>query len=177
MFNINEYINSLTVEQDDEELVQALKVSEINNMLCDDGWLVRQLYFGVAGAMERQIQYLGGTLIPNAEYKKTTLSSDGVRGESLVVDNWFGSTNQHNPHENDEIPDQEIDDTDTFIEGLNTRMRTAAIIMVVNIKAHDAVSKDLGQMSFGQIKAAADAKRKTNKPQAKAARTRKRKTG
>ena len=176
MFSINEYVNGLVVQEDDEELAQAKQVAEINNMLCDDGWLVRQLYFGVAGSMERQIQYLGGTLIPNAESRKTKLGSDGVRGESLVIDSWFGTSNADKNHEADETPDQEMDDTETFIENLQVRMRTAAIIMVVNIKCHDEVSKGLGQMSFGQIKAAAETKRNYNKPSAKATRTKKRKT-
>jgi|TARA_R110000751_G_scaffold5594_3_gene25365 hypothetical protein len=169
MFDVMEYANNLVVSQDDEELQQALKVSEINNMLCDDGWLVRQLYFGVAGAMERQIQYLGGTLIPNAESRVTKMSSDGVRGESLVVDSWFGTSNADDSHNNDETPTQQLDDTLTFIEGLHVRMRTAAIIMVVNIKAHDSVSKDLEQMGYFQIKARAAQSRDSKAPKRKAA--------
>jgi len=38
-------------------------------------------------------------------------------------------------------------------------MRTAGIIFIVHMLAHDEVSKDLNQMSYGQIKQKANASR------------------
>jgi hypothetical protein len=171
-YDVEEFVNSLTVHQDDEDLNDAMKVAEMTALLCDDPWLTRAAYFGLAGSMERQIKYLGGELIPNAETKKTRLGSKGVRGESFVKDSWFGNTNADSKHEADETPEQDMDETDAFILGLQERMRCAAIIMVVNIKQHDDVSNDLAQYTYGQIRGSGNAKRHANKPSVKGARTR-----
>ena len=58
----------------------------------------------MAGAMERQLEFLGGTLLPNAEDKLTRMESNGILGESYTKDSWFGATNEEDPHVNDEIP-------------------------------------------------------------------------
>jgi hypothetical protein len=156
MFNLNEFINNMTVATEDEELNQAKDLVEATAILCDDKWLSRQAYFGLAGAMERQLEYLGGTLLPNIEDKITRMESGGIFSESYVVDSWFGSTNEDNRHLNEEKPkDQEIDDQKSFKEELNSRMRTAAIVFVVCVKAHDEVSKELDQLTYSGIKAKA----------------------
>ncbi len=160
MFSLQEYLNELVVKQDDEEVSRSTDIVELNAIICDDKWLARQLYYGVAGAMERQLAYLGDTLLPNTENKIARMSSDGVMGESYTQDSWFGTSNEDDPHINEEVPlDQLIGDAQDFAQQLRDRMRTAAIIFVTNVRAHDDLSKDLNQFSYGQIKAKAESNR------------------
>jgi hypothetical protein len=160
MFNLSTYLSEMIVEKDDIELKQALDIIELTEIICDDAWLARQDHFGSAGAMERQLTYLGGTLLPNAEEKKRRMNSDGVIGESYTQDSWFGTTNEDNPHINDEVAfDQLVDDQETFCEQLRVRMRTAAILFVTRVRAHDELSNTLNQLSYGGIKAKAEANR------------------
>jgi hypothetical protein len=160
MFNLQVYLNELVVKEGDEELQRSLDIINLNEIICDDMWLARQLLYGVAGAMERQLVYLGETLLPNTENKITRMSSDGVMGESYTQDSWFGTTNEDNPHVNEEVPlDQLIDDAKTFAQELRERMRTAAIIFVTNVRKHDDISKELNQFTYGQIKAKAASNR------------------
>ena len=160
MFSVTGYINELTVSEDDEELQRAVDHVKLTELICDDAWLVRQAHYGLAGAMERQIEYLGGTLLPNTESRIQRLNGEGVSGESYVADNWFGTTNADSPHVNDENPEQAVDDAQTFAEGLRKRMRSAAIIFVTHVRAHDEVSKMLEQFTYGQIKQKAAQNRK-----------------
>ena len=160
-FDLTSYLNDLEVEQDDIELKQATEMVELTQLICDDAWLARQAMFGMAGAMERQLQYLGDTLLPNTERRLQRLGSDGVVGESYTQDSWFGTTNAEEPHVNEEekTKDQLIDDSQTFADQLRARMRTAAIIFVVHVRAHDEISKILEQFTYGQIKQKADENR------------------
>jgi hypothetical protein len=160
-FNVQTFINDLTVNQDDIELKQAMDIVELVQLACEDAWLSRQAHFGLAGAMERQLTYLGETLVPNSERRLQRLSSEGVMGESYTQDSWFGTTNAEEPHVNEEEKpkDQLIDDSQSFIDQLKVRMRTAAIIMVTNVRAHDELSKTLEQLTYGQIKAKAESNR------------------
>jgi hypothetical protein len=103
-FNINEYLSELTVNEDDIELKQALELVELTELICDDAWLARQDHYGSAGAMERQIEYLGGTLLPNSERKTSRMAADGIIGESYVMDNWFGKSNDESRHESELRP-------------------------------------------------------------------------
>ena len=160
MFNVNEFLHELVVSEDDPELKMANDSVELTELACDDAWLARQEHYGVAGAMERQIEYLGGTLIPNAESRITRMSSDCVMGESYTFDSFFGSANADDPHVNDEVSlDQLIDDQQTFVDGLRRRMRTAGIRMITRVVAHDALSKVLEQLTYGGIKAKAASNR------------------
>ena len=160
-FSVTEFVNELLVNQEDPELTQAMDHVQITQLCCDDAWLARQTHYGVAGAMERQIEYLGGTLIPNAESRITRMSSDGVMGESYTFDSFFGTSNADDPHVNDEVAlDQLIDDQQTFVDGLRRRMRTAGIRMITRVVAHDALSKVLEQLTYGGIKAKAASNRK-----------------
>lgn len=160
MFNINEYLSELTVLQDDDELVKALEILHLDELLYEDAWLCRQGHYGVAGAMERQIEYLGETLIPNAEDKISRMESKGVIGESYTQDSWFGSSNEDDPHINDEISyDQQIEEQKNFLDGLVARQRTAAIVFVTRVRAHDELSNTLDQLTYGGIKAKAAANR------------------
>jgi len=156
MFNLNQYMKDLTVSKDDEEYTAAMDIIELTEIICNDPWLARQDHFGSAGAMERQLEYLGGTLLPNAEERVRKMASNGIIGESYTVDSWFGSSNEDDPHTNDEIAfDQQLDDQQTFCEGLRERMRTAAILFATRMRAHDEISKELNQLSYASIKARA----------------------
>ena len=154
-----EYINDLVVTEDDAELKQAKDSVEVSELLCNDEWLVRQLHYGVAGAMERQMDYLLDTLIPRTESRIARLNGQTVSRE-IVQPSWAGSTNSEEAHINDEAPDQAIDNSQTFLESLEKRVRTAAIIFVMHMKAHDEVSNVLEQLTYGQIKQKAAQNRK-----------------
>ena len=160
MFSITNYIDELTVKEDDDELQRAVDHVKLTELVCDDAWLVRQAHYGLAGAMERQIEYLGGTLLPNTESRIQRLNGQGISNVSYVADNWFGATNADSPHINDENPEQAVDDAQTFAEGLRKRMRSAAILFVTHVRAHDEVSKMLEQFTYGQIKQKAAENRK-----------------
>tara|TARA_R110000765_G_scaffold322315_1_gene414168 strand:+ start:132 stop:623 length:492 start_codon:yes stop_codon:yes gene_type:complete len=151
MTTVNQYVNELTVDADDLDLVQAKEHATLSELLCDDLWLVRQLHYGVAGAMERQMDYLMNTLIPNTESRIARLNGQTVSREEISV-NWAAPTNSEEVHNNDENPAQAIDDAQTFVEGLHKRVRTAAIIYVIHVQAHDEASKILEQFTYQQIK-------------------------
>ncbi len=163
MFNLQAFLNELVVKEGDEEVNQAQDIVQLIAVICDDPWLTRQAYYGMAGAMERQITYLGETLLPNTESRISRMNSSGIIGESYTQDSWFGTTNADDPHVNDEVSfDQQIDDAQTFADQLRTRMRTAAIIFVTHLRAHDDISKDIDppQLTYGQIKSKALANRR-----------------
>ena len=165
MFDLKQYITSLDVKQDDELLVEAKDLTTAVHLICNDPWLSRQAFYGLAGSMERQLTYLGTNLLPNAERKLQQLASSGVMGESYVVNNWFGNTNEDDNHINSETvmshtgeqisADQQLDDQQTFVEELHDRMRRACIIMVVAIREHDRISDNLDQLSYAAIAARA----------------------
>ena len=156
MFNFNEYINNLVVNEDDEELKMSKEGITLYEVLCDDAWLARAHHFGVAGALERHIIYSGGTLLANAERKLQNMASDGVMGESYTPTWGGGTTNEDNPHVNEEVSyDQLIDDQRVWVNNLEVRLRTAAIMFVTHVIAHDAISQDLNQPTYGGIKAKA----------------------
>ena len=60
-FNLQGYLNDLVVTEDDENVEKSLAVVDLLGILCNDKWLARQAYYGVCGAMERQLVYLGET--------------------------------------------------------------------------------------------------------------------
>jgi|TARA_R110000751_G_scaffold173935_1_gene280347 hypothetical protein len=156
MFNFNEYINTLVVNEDDEELKMCKEGIALYEVICEDAWLARAHHFGVAGALERHIIYSGGTLLANAERKLQNMSSDGVIGESYTPTWGGGTTNEDDPHINEEVSyDQLMDDQRKWVENLQVRLRTAAIMFVTHVIAHDELSNDLNQPSYGGIKAKA----------------------
>ena len=160
MFDVNTYINDLKVDPKDEELVQAQEIVKLTALICNDVWLCRQAYYGFAGAMDRQIGYLGGTLLPRAEQRLNRLEGNGFLSESDVAVDWFA--NEDKPHVNEERPlDQQIDDQKVFIDQLVVRMRTAAILFVTHVRAHDELSRDLEQLTYNGIKAKAASNRET----------------
>jgi len=167
-FNLQSYLNDLTVEKDDEEVKKSQDIVELTAILCDDPWLTRQAYYGMAGAMERQLAYLGETLLPNVESRISRMASSGIIGESYTQDSWFGTTNADDPHVNDEVSfDQQLDDAQTFADQLRERMRTASIIFVTHVRAHDVISKEMNQFTYGQIKSKAEANRAAAQAQAR----------
>lgn len=162
MFNTNQYMKNITIAQDDETLIKALDIIELTEAICEDKWLARQDHFGSAGAMERQLEYLGGTLLPNAEDKLARMHTGGVFTESYTVDSWLGTTNEDAPYTGDDKAfDVLLDDQATFVDELKVRMRTAAILFATRVRAHDALSLDLNQFTYAQIKAKASANRKS----------------
>lgn len=165
MFNLQEFVNDMTVTEDDTEYKQSLEIVELIQLICEDAWLARQAMYGMAGAMERQLTYIGGTLLPNTEQRITRYSGEGVSGESYVMDNWAGVTNADKPHINDENPTEALDNAQNFAEQLRTRMRTAAILFVTHVRAHDDLSSTLEQLSYAGIKAKANANRNASTKQ------------
>ena len=163
MFDIRTFLSELKVEQDDAELEKAQDIIKLTEIICDDHWLARQDHYGSAGAMERQIEYIGSNLLPNAEGKLQRMSSKGVMGESYTQDHWFGTTNEEpteNAHVSQEVPfDVQVEAQQDFVEQLQKRMRTAAILFVTRVRAHDILSDQLEQLSYSGIKAKAAANR------------------
>ena len=174
-FNVTEFLNDMVVSKDDEVYKKSCDLVELIALICEDPWLTRQAYFGIVGAMERQIFYIGNTLLPSVESKLTKLNSEGVGGESYVVDSWFGTSNSDQPYTGDDTShDQAVDNSETFAEELRERMKTAGIIFITHMLAHDDVSKGINQMTYAQIKSKAFASRanataKTKRPAKKAA--------
>ena len=163
MFKLQDYLDELSVHEDDQEVKQALEIIHLTELICDDAWLARQDHYGSAGAMERQIEYIGGTLLPNVENQITRMASSGVRGESLTQDSWFGNTNSDDPVTGgDEDKDDRINNRIEFANQLRVRMRTAAILFVTRVRAHDALSSALEQLSYSGIKAKANTNRLAN---------------
>lgn len=151
----------ISEENGTTELLQRAKdACEVNQLIDDDKWLSRADNFGQAGAMDRHIEYLGHTLLPNAEAKLNRMTSKGIIGESYVRDSWFGETNAQEPHVNEEVSfDQLVEDQQNFIDQLKRRMTIAGIKMVVAIRNHDQLSNDLEQLTYAGIKAKAAANR------------------
>ena len=159
-FNVTDFLNEMVVAKDDEVYKKSCDLVELIALICEDPWLSRQAYFGMAGSMERQIEYLGKTLLPSAESRLAKMNSDGVSSESYVVDSWFGTSNSDQPYTGDDTShDQAVGDTQDFAEELRDRMRTAGIIFITHMLAHDDISRDLNQLSYGQIKGKANANR------------------
>ena len=176
MFSLNNYLNELVVPATDPILDKAKDITELTEVICDDHWLARQAHFGYAGAMERQIEYLGTTLLPTAEDKLKRMNSDGVIGESYTQDSWFGTTNADDPHVSDEVAfDQQVEDQQNFVDELQTRMRTAAILFVTCVRAHDVLSKELNQLTYSSIKSKAASNAAARAASARPRATRKRK--
>jgi hypothetical protein len=171
MFNVTEYLNSITISKDDETYIQATDHARMTAIICDDAYLTRQAYFGIAGAMDRQLEYLGGTLLPSVEQRIRTKNSSGIMAESYVLDHQLGFSNSMKEHINAEYDEQEDNDA-KFKEELEERMFVAGVMCIVNILAHDDVSKDINQMSYGQIRGRAAQNKKKNDTNAKRQRTR-----
>ena len=83
MFDTNGYVNELSFASDDEYVQQAKDQVKFSETLLDDAYLARAHHWGVAAAMENQISYLGGQLLPKAERRLNNLANPrGVLAES-----------------------------------------------------------------------------------------------
>jgi hypothetical protein len=162
MFNPIEFINSLCVDSDDEELTQVTDLIKLKHLIYNDGWTVRQSCYNEAFGMLSHLKYLGGTLLPKAEQRINQLDNrTGILGETDISVGWGKKyTNEDRPHINDETPvDQQVDNQKTFVDDLKTRMRTVAISFVCHQQEHDDISMDLNQLSFSAIQARSAQKR------------------
>lgn len=153
MFNINEYLHGLVIEEDDYRYDLAKKTVELVELGCEDAWLARAEHFGTIGSLQSQIEYLANTLIPKAEMKISKISSDGVGGEGYNFNTFEGFSNSEEQHVNDEIGQEDIiENQRQFVDGLKARMENAGIRMITRIIAHDNLSKLLDQLTYGGIK-------------------------
>ena len=157
-FNVLNYISTLSVPSDDPILSDTKKLFEVMQLILDDAYLCRAFAWGVAAAMENQLTYLGGNLLPNSENKLNILAGRGVLSESdLSV---FKFANEEKPHIND---DQDKDDLiaeqEARISQVVNKMRNAAIMFVYAVRSHDELSETLGQLNYMGIKSKAAARR------------------
>ena len=161
MFNVNGYVNQMSIEEGELEVLERTRdANQALQILCDDAYLARALFWGVASAMENQLSYLGGNFLPNLERSLNRLSPNGILSEDSLDLNKF--SNESHAHIND---DESIDDQKAEIEAridqVRAKMDTAAIMYVEAVRNHDEISHLLGQMTYSGIKAAAAAKRQT----------------
>ena len=154
---VQQYVKGLSVSQDDETVNDAKKVVDIMLNLCDDAYLCRAMFWGMATAMENQLVYLGTNLLPNAERKLSRLASDGIMSESDLDVAWY--SNEDKAHVNDENAGDQIAQAEAFINQTQDKMRTAAILFVVYMRAHDEQSGILNQLTYSAIKAKANTNR------------------
>ena len=162
MFNINDFLTNLDVSDSTDIIDETLDLTKIVHLITNDPWLARQAFFGLAGSMERQLEWIGSSMYPNAVRKLERLASGGIKSETYTVNNWFGTTNADNEHVNaetvishtgDEINvDQQLDDQREFVDELEGRMKRAGIIFVYCMKEHDKLSDELDQLSYAGIK-------------------------
>ena len=161
-FNIAEYVNDMVVNKEDEELQAVKDLLELKHHIYQDAWTVRQSCYNEAFGMKSHLEYLGSTLLPNAERRINQLEGSSVVSMDFNTD-WAtkGTVNEDQPREDEDIPrDQQVDDQKTFVDQLKGRMRTCAMSFVMHVQEHDEISKDLNQLSFTGIQARAEQNRK-----------------
>ena len=160
-FSVPLFVRGLVVDNTDEAYLQIKKSMELIANVFDDAYLARAYYWGVASAMENQLTYLGGNMLPNLERKLNTLNETGYLGESDLSEYRFA--NEDRPHVNEDTTlDDQVNSAKNRIDILQEKMVTAAVVFVEAIRAHDDISKDLGQLTYSAIKARASDKRAAN---------------
>ena len=158
MFDINNYISTLSVPSDDPVLHDTKRLFEIAQNILDDAYLCRAHAWGVAAAMENQITYLGGNLLPNFENKLNILAGKGVLSQSDL--RTFKFSNEEQPHINeDQDKGDQIAEQEARIDQVVNKMRSAAIMFVYAVRNHDEISESLGQLNYVAIKSKAASKR------------------
>lgn len=159
-FNVQEFCKDLKIEPEDKATINdAKKLVELTELICEDAYLARAWFWGTATAMENQVSYLGGNLLPKAERKYNSLTSKGFLGEGDVSVDWYA--NEDKPHVNDDVTmDDQVIDAEAFIARTKEKMKTAAILFVAMVQAHDDNSKMLDQLTYSAIKAKSSNKRK-----------------
>jgi hypothetical protein len=164
MFDIANYISTLRVTEDDPTLVDTKRLFELSQVILEDAYLCRAHAWGVATAMENQLTYLGGNLLPNFENKLNILAGRSVLSESPL--DVFKFANEEKPHINDDkSKEDQILEQEARIDQVKSKMYAAAIMFVYAVRTHDEISETLGQLNYAAIKSRATSKR--NASQAK----------
>lgn len=161
MFELNSYLNSLDVPSDSVELTQVKDLITLKHLIYGDAWTVRQSCYNEAWGMQSHLKYIGGSLLVNAQKRRSALDGPNIMDEQLNV-SWGNAPNADQAHINDEVPVQDqIQSADEFIADLRYRMYVCAISYVLHVQEHDDISRDLEQLTFSGIQARATANRKT----------------
>lgn len=162
-FDVHAYVQSLHVSQDDEDYQNAMKKVEIAHLMYPNAHLVKAELYGVASAMENQMKYYGGVLIPSKERRISQLGGSGFLKEDDLREYRFA--NETLPHVNEE---ESIADTIQYIEreldDLTYALRVAAISFVTNVREHDKVALDLDLLTYSGIKAKAQYNKRAKAP-------------
>jgi hypothetical protein len=162
-FVLSEYLEGLTVNKNDDVLTDWKKLSDGILMVCDDAYIARSVFWGLATALENNANYVGSRLLPQAEQRLNSIEGRGFKSEADVTKTWFA--NEDAPHVNDDVPiDQQIDNQKAMIEQRADKLRRAAIGYAVAVRHHDSISADLDQLSYAQIKQRSNTKRLLNAP-------------
>ncbi len=150
-YDVVEFVKSLNIAADDPHIAETRLAIENILLLKDDPWAARQAMFGLANGCENQVQYLGARLLPNFERRLNVLAGRGVLSENDIAESWFA--NEDKPHVNDDITiEDQIDDVKMKIDNVMLRMRNEAIEYVLFVRQHDELSRDLEQITYGEIK-------------------------
>ena len=157
-FNVNEFCSEIEITPDNEVLVEWKQLFNTTQILLDDAYSCRAYFWGVASAMENQIQYLGGNYLPNLERRVNQLEGNGFLSESDLQVSWH--SNEDKPHVNEEVDailqSSEVKDQ---IDNIQDRMVNLGVAYVLARTSHDDISKTLNQLTYGAIKAKAAARK------------------
>jgi hypothetical protein len=157
-FKVNAFCKDLAIGTSDEILTEFQQLFNATSILLSDAYSTRAYFWGVASALENQIQYLGSNYLPNLERRVNTLEGTGYLSEGDLQVDWFA--NEDKPHVNDDTDiETQASDVRSQIDVIQERMRTLAIGYVLAVREHDDISKDLQQLTYGAIKSRAAAKR------------------
>ena len=153
MFNPAEFINDLEVNDDDEDKKRIEDSIELNHLIYNNQWTVRQVCYSIAWGMLSHLNHLGNNLLPKAEQRINQLEGNGILSESDITVGWGKKyANEDKPHINDEISvNQQVDNQKTHVDEIKERMKTVAISFVLNRDEHDELSMQLNQLSFKGI--------------------------
>ena len=153
MFNAAEFINDLEVNDDDEDKKRIEDSIELNHLIYNNQWAVRQVCYSIAWGMLSHLNHLGSNLLPKAEKRINQLEGNGILSESDITVGWGKKyANEDKPHINDEISvEQQVANPKTQADEIKERMRTAAISFILNRDEHDELSMQLNQLSFKGI--------------------------
>lgn len=163
MFNVNEYINGLKISADDDVVKETKDLINMAELVLSDAYLCRAYHWGVASAMENQLTYLGGTLLPSQERRLNVLANPrGILAETDLRVSFI--SNEDHRHINEDITiEDDIAEKEAFIAQVDEKMRTAAIMFALFVNAHDEQSMTLNQLSYRaiQIKSQANKARRS----------------
>ena len=157
-FDVNSYVKDLDVPRDNEVLQEWEQLFDTTQVILNDAYSARAYFWGVASAMENQIQYLGSNYLPNLENRVNKLEGNGFLSEGDLQVSWY--SNEDKPHVNEDIDiTEQASDTKNQIRNIQDRMANLGVAYVLARKNHDDISNNLNQLSYGAIKSRAAAKR------------------